>query len=157
MSVLSLCHFWRHAKVIRDGNLISDLPARELVPGDVVELRVGDRVLANVRIVLLKTSYVSLEQSSLTGDSMAVMKSTHAVKEDIELRVKVCMVFAGTSVVSGMFLSVVVNTGMTAEIGKIPFQIHEASLEEVDTPLKKKLDEFGERFITVIGVICLLV
>jgi magnesium-transporting ATPase (P-type) len=52
--------------VIRDGNLIFDLPARGLVPGDIVELRVGDRVLANVRIVLLKTSYVSLEQSSLT-------------------------------------------------------------------------------------------
>jgi Ca2+-transporting ATPase len=129
-----------HAKVIRDGNLISDLPARELVPGDIVELRVGDKVPADMRIVSLKTSYASIEQSSLTGESMAVMKSTHAVKEDIELQGKVCMVFAGTSVVSGMFLSVVVNTGMTTEIGKIQSQIHEASLEDVDTPLKKKLD-----------------
>jgi Ca2+-transporting ATPase len=146
-----------HAKVIRDGNLISDLPARELVPGDIVELRVGDKVPADMRIVSLRTSYVSIEQSSLTGESMAVMKSTHAVKEDIELQGKVCMVFAGTSVVSGMFLSVVVNTGMTTEIGKIQSQIHEASLEEVDTPLKKKLNEFGERLTTVIGVICLLV
>ncbi len=71
--------------MIRDGNFIFDLPARELVLGDIVELRVGDRVLANVRIVLLKTSYLSIEQSSLTSESMAVMKSTHAVKEDIEL------------------------------------------------------------------------
>jgi Ca2+-transporting ATPase len=147
-----------HAKVIRDGKFISDLPARELVPGDVVELRVGDKVPADMRIVSMKTSYVKIEQSSLTGESVAVLKSTHAVNNrDIELQGKVCMVFAGTTVVSGTFLSLVINTGMATEIGKIQSQIQQASLEEADTPLKKKLHEFGERLTTVIAVICLLV
>ncbi|KAG0559244.1 hypothetical protein M758_10G088300 [Ceratodon purpureus] len=146
-----------HAKVFRDGVYISDLPARELVPGDIVELRVGDKVPADMRIVKLKTSTVRVEQSSLTGESMSVVKTNHPVKEDIELQGKECMVFAGTTIVNGSFLSVVVTIGMNTEIGKIQSQIQEASLEEADTPLKKKLDEFGELLTKVIGVICLLV
>ena len=146
-----------HAKVIRNGEYIPDLLARELVPGDIVVLQVGDKVPADMRIAYLKTSTVRLEQSSLTGESMSVVKSNHPVKEDIELQGKECMVFAGTTVVNGSFVSVVISTGMATEMGKIQFQIQEASLEEADTPLKKKLDEFGERLTTVIGVICVLV
>lgn len=146
-----------HAKVFRDGVYISELPARELVPGDIVELRVGDKVPADMRVVKMKTSTVRVEQSSLTGESMSVVKTNHQVKEDIELQGKECMVFAGTTVVNGSFLSVVINIGMNTEIGKIQSQIQEASLEEADTPLKKKLDEFGELLTKVIGVICLLV
>lgn len=146
-----------HAKVFRDGVYISDLPSRELVPGDIVELRVGDKVPADMRVVKMKTSTVRVEQSSLTGESMSVVKTNHQVKEDIELQGKECMVFAGTTIVNGSFLSVVVTIGMNTEIGKIQSQIQEASLEEADTPLKKKLDEFGELLTKVIGVICLLV
>lgn len=146
-----------HAEVIRDGVSLSDLPARELVPGDIVDLRVGDKVPADMRIISLKTSTVRVEQSSLTGESVAVLKSHQSVKEDIELQGKECMVFAGTVVVNGSFNSVVVSIGMNTEIGKIQSQIQEASLEETDTPLKKKLDEFGERLTKVIAVICILV
>jgi Ca2+-transporting ATPase len=146
-----------HAKVIRDGLYISNLPSRELVPGDIVELRVGDKVPADMRIAYLKTATVRIEQSSLTGESMSVVKVNHPVKEDIELQGKECMVFAGTTVVNGSFVSIVVSTGMSTEIGKIQSQIQEAALEETDTPLKKKLDEFGERLTKVIGLICLLV
>lgn len=146
-----------HAEVIRDGVSISDLPARELVPGDIVDLRVGDKVPADMRIISLKTSTVRVEQSSLTGESVAVLKSHQPVKKDIELQGKECMVFAGTVVVNGSFNSVVVSIGMNTEIGKIQSQIQEASLEETDTPLKKKLDEFGERLTKVIAVICILV
>jgi Ca2+-transporting ATPase len=147
-----------HAEVIREGVSISDLPARELVPGDIVELRVGDKVPADMRVVSLKTSTVRVEQSALTGESVAVLKSHQPVKEDIELQGKECMVFAGTVVVNGSFISVVVSTGMNTEIGKIQSQIQAASLEENnDTPLKKKLDELGERLTKVIGVICALV
>lgn len=146
-----------HAKVIRNGLYISNLPSRELVPGDIVELRVGDKVPADMRIAYLKTATVRIEQSSLTGESMSVVKVNHPVKEDIELQGKECMVFAGTTVVNGSFVSIVVSTGMSTEIGKIQSQIQEAALEETDTPLKKKLDEFGERLTKVIGLICLLV
>ncbi|KAL6131123.1 PREDICTED: calcium-transporting ATPase, endoplasmic reticulum-type [Fragaria vesca subsp. vesca] len=146
------------AKVLRDMYLVPDLPARELVPGDIVELRVGDKVPADMRVAVLKTSTLRVEQSSLTGEAMPVLKSTDPIFiDDCELQAKESMVFAGTTVVNGSCLCIVVSTGMNTEIGKIQKQIHEASLEEDDTPLKKKLDEFGSKFTTGIGFACLIV
>ncbi|KAF4384516.1 hypothetical protein F8388_003823 [Cannabis sativa] len=145
-------------KVLRDGYFVPDLPARELVPGDIVELRVGDKVPADMRVAALKTSTLRVEQSSLTGEANPVLKGTEPVfMDDCELQAKEDMVFAGTTVVNGSCMCIVVSTGMNTEIGKIQKQIHEASLEESDTPLKKKLDEFGSRLTTAIGVVCLVV
>lgn len=147
-----------HAKVLRDGHYVVDLPSRELVPGDIVELKVGDKVPADMRIVSLKTSTFRMEQSSLTRESMPVVKRTYpATLCDCELQSKACMVFAGTTVTNGCCTCIVVSTGMFTEIGKIQAQIQEASMECHDTPLKRKLDEFGERLTTVIGAICILV
>ncbi|KAK0581122.1 hypothetical protein LWI29_010209 [Acer saccharum] len=146
------------AKVLRDGYIVPDLPARELVPGDIVELRVGDKVPADMRVASLKTSTLRVEQSSLTGEAMPVLKGTGPVfMDDCELQAKENMVFAGTTVVNGSCICIVISTGMNTEIGKIQKQIHEASLEESDTPLKKKLDEFGNRLTTAIGLVCLVV
>ncbi|XP_044501684.1 calcium-transporting ATPase, endoplasmic reticulum-type [Mangifera indica] len=145
-------------KVLRDGYLVPDLPAKELVPGDIVELRVGDKVPADMRIAALKTATLRVEQSSLTGEAMPVLKGTSPVfLEDCELQAKENMVFAGTTVVNGSCVCIVISTGMNTEIGKIQKQIHEASLEESETPLKKKLDEFSSRLTTAIGFICLIV
>ncbi|KAM7508549.1 hypothetical protein LguiA_019002 [Lonicera macranthoides] len=145
-------------KVLRDGCLVPDLPSRELVPGDIVELWVGDKVPADMRVAFLKTSTLRVEQSSLTGEAMPVLKGTNAIlADDCELQAKENMVFAGTTVVNGSCVCIVVNTGMRTEIGKIQIQIHEASLEESDTPLKKKLDEFGNRLTSAIGFVCLIV
>lgn len=146
------------AKVFRDGYLVPDLPAKELVPGDIVELRVGDKVPADMRVATLKSSTLRVEQSSLTGESMPVIKSTDFLAmDDCELQAKENMVFAGTTVVNGSCICIVVNTGMRTEIGKIQRQIHDASMEESDTPLKKKLDEFGNRLTSAIGIVCLFV
>ncbi|KAG5566052.1 hypothetical protein RHGRI_001848 [Rhododendron griersonianum] len=146
------------AKVLRDGYLVPDLPARELVPGDIVELRVGDKVPADMRIAVLKTSTLRVEQSSLTGEAMPVLKGANSVlMDDCELQAKENMVFSGTTVVNGSCICIVASTGMHTEIGMIQKQIHEASLEESDTPLKKKLDEFGNRLTTAIGLVCLIV
>ncbi|GAA0170196.1 primary active transporter [Lithospermum erythrorhizon] len=145
-------------KVLRDGYLVPDSPARELVPGDIVELRVGDKVPADMRVARLKTSTIRVEQSSLTGEAMPVLKGIDAISlEDCELQAKENMVFAGTTVVNGSCMCIVVNTGMQTEIGKIQAQIQEASLEESDSPLKQKLDEFGNRLTTAIGLVCLTV
>ncbi|KAH7425777.1 hypothetical protein KP509_11G070200 [Ceratopteris richardii] len=148
----------KHAKVLRDGVFIPDLPARELVPGDIVELRMGDKVPADMRVAYLKTSTFRVEQSSLTGESMAVIKTHHAIRhDDVELQAKECICFAETTVVNGSSVCIVISTGMNTEIGKIQAQIQEASLQDADTPLKKKLDQFGEWLAIVIGVICLIV
>ncbi|KAK6919938.1 Cation-transporting P-type ATPase, C-terminal [Dillenia turbinata] len=149
------CEF---AKILRDGYWFPNLPAQELVPGDIVELRAGDKVPADMRLAVLNTSTLRAEQSSLTGEAMPVQKGTSPIfLNDCELQAKKNMVFAGTMIVNGSCLCVVVSIGMKTEIGKIQRQIHEASLEERDTPLKKKLDEFWNRMASVIGIICLTV
>ncbi|XP_059064008.1 calcium-transporting ATPase, endoplasmic reticulum-type isoform X2 [Cryptomeria japonica] len=146
------------AKVLRDGSIIPHIPARELVPGDIVELGVGDKVPADMRIASLKTSTLRMEQSSLTGESNPVTKSTKKVlMDDCELQAKNCMVFAGTTVVNGCCTCIVVSIGMSTEVGQIQVQIQEAALEDDDTPLKKKLHEFGESLTKGIGFVCLLV
>eukprot|EP00257_Ricinus_communis_P007160 XP_002523297.2 calcium-transporting ATPase, endoplasmic reticulum-type [Ricinus communis] len=145
-------------KVLREGYWVPDMPAREIVPGDIVELQVGDKVPADMRVAVLRTSTLRVEQSSLTGEAMPVSKCTASIFiEDCELQAKENMVFAGTTVVNGSCVCIAISTGMNTEIGKIQKQIHEASLEESDTPLKKKLDEFGGRLTTAIGLVCLVV
>ncbi|KAK4793756.1 hypothetical protein SAY86_024191 [Trapa natans] len=145
------------ATVIRDGKKIPNLPAKELVPGDIVELKVGDKVPADMRVVELISSTLRLEQGSLTGESEAVNKTSKAVDEDADIQGKKCMLFTGTTVVNGNCLGLVTQTGMETEIGKVHISIHVASQNEEDTPLKKKLNEFGEVLTMIIGVICALV
>ncbi|XP_066362867.1 calcium-transporting ATPase 4, endoplasmic reticulum-type-like [Miscanthus floridulus] len=147
-----------HAAVLRDGGWVPALPARDLVPGDVVQLRVGDKVPADMRVARLLTSTLRLEQGSLTGETASVNKTSRAVAvEDADIQAKECMVFAGTTVVNGAALCIVALTGMATEIGAIHAQIHQASQEDDDTPLKKKLNEFGEALTKIIGLICALV
>ncbi|CAN1227007.1 Calcium-transporting ATPase 4, endoplasmic reticulum-type [Linum grandiflorum] len=146
-----------NATVLRDGKKISSLPAKELVPGDIVELRVGDKVPADMRVLSLVSSTVRVEQGSLTGESEAVSKTVKPVAEHTDIQGKKCMLFAGTTVVNGNCMCLVTGTGMNTEIGKVHSQIHEASQHEEDTPLKKKLNEFGEALTMIIGVICALV
>ncbi|KAK8489491.1 hypothetical protein V6N11_047445 [Hibiscus sabdariffa] len=145
------------ATVIRDGIKIPNLPAKELVPGDVVELKVGDKVPADMRVLELVSSTLRVEQGSLTGESEAVNKTNKLVSEDADIQGKKSMVFAGTTVVNGNCFCLVTQIGMETEIGKVHTQIHVAAQSEEDTPLKKKLNEFGEVLTMIIGVICALV
>lgn len=150
------------AHVLRDGTWISDLPARELVPGDVVKLSVGDKVPADGRVLELTTATVRIEQASLTGESVPVAKTVEALPfegdEAIELQAKCNMVFAGTSVANGSCVVAVTSIGAATEIGKTHALIVEAQDEDDDdTPLKRKLDEFGDMLSKLIGVICLIV
>lgn len=147
----------QQATVIRDGKRVTNLPSKELVPGDIVELKVGDKVPADMRVLSLVSSTVRLEQGSLTGESEAVSKTVKAVPENSDIQGKKCMIFAGTTVVNGNCICLVTETGMNTEIGKVHSQIHEASQSEEDTPLKKKLNEFGEALTAIIGVVCAVV
>ncbi|KAE8817249.1 calcium-transporting ATPase 4, endoplasmic reticulum-type-like [Hordeum vulgare] len=147
-----------HAAVLRDAEWEPALPVRDLVPGDVVMVRVGDKVPADMRVLRLVLSTLRVEQGSLTGETNSVNKTAHAVPaDDADIQAKDCMVFAGTTVVNGSAVCLVVHTGMATEIGKIHSQIHEALQEDDDTPLKKKLNEFGETLTNIIGLICILV
>lgn len=143
--------------VIRDGIRNYNIPVKELVPGDIVELKVGDKVPADMRILKLVSSTLRVEQGSLTGESEAVNKTIKPVCWDSDIQGKKCMVFAGTVVVTGNSICLVTQIGMETELGKVHEQIYNAAQCEEDTPLKKKLNEFGEALTMVIGIICLLV
>jgi len=146
------------ARCMRGGEYNHEFPARELVPGDIIELRTGDRVPADARVFRLKTATIRLEQASLTGESVAVNKILDANSDQgCELQAKECMLFGGTAVSQGSCVAIVTDVGMTTEIGKIQAQIQAAAAEEDDTPLKQKLDQFGDQLTYFIGAICLLV
>jgi len=149
-----------NARTLRDSVWINELPSRELVPGDVVELRVGDKVPADCRVGVFKTTTLRLEQMALTGESVSVSKQIEPIsKSDCEIQSKVNMMFSGTTLSSGHCLAIVTSIGLDSEIGKIQQQLIEAekATAEEKTPLKQKLDEFSDLLQWLIGGICLLV
>lgn len=141
--------------VLRDGRW-QTIEAVQLVPGDICEVRVGDKVPADLRVVKLKTTTIRIEQSQLTGESQSVPKVVEKVEADV-IQGKTNMLFASTTVSNGQCLGIVCETGMSTEIGKIQSSVQEAAQDEEETPLQKKLDEFGELLAKVIFVICILV
>jgi Ca2+-transporting ATPase len=147
-----------NARALRNGEMIT-VPARDLVPGDIVEIRVGDKIPADIRLISMKTTSIRVEQAQMTGESTSVSKEIDALPQGTEdvIQAKINMLFATTVVVNGMGHGVVVKTGMATEIGKIQQSVQEAAEDEESTPLKKKLDEFGELLSKVIGVICIVV
>jgi len=147
-----------HARVLRNGKM-QTVASSELVPGDIVEVRVGDRVPADIRLLELTTTQLRVDQAQLTGESASVNKDIDIPKNTNEnvIQAKTNMLFATTVVVNGIGRGMVVQTGMKTEIGKIQKAVQDASAEEESTPLKKKLDEFGDMLSYVIGIICLLV
>jgi len=148
------------ARTLRGGAWVSELPAEDLVPGDIVELRVGDRVPADCRVAVLKTTTLRAEQSALTGESVSVNKTDEIIEEeDCELQSKVNMLFSGTALSNGLCIAIVTSTGTETEMGKINKQLQEASEERAEekTPLKQKLEEFSDLLQYLISAVCVLV
>jgi len=135
------------AQVMRDGKK-QKVNAEELVPGDIVMLRSGDKIPADVRILEVKNFRV--EESPLTGESTDVKKVTDPVEEDAVVGDRLNMGFSGTMVTYGTATGVVVETGSNTEIGKITEMISE--VEEFTTPLLQKIDKFAIRLSVVILV-----
>lgn len=140
-----------NATVHRDGRKVS-IPVSEIVPGDIAELEVGDRVPADMR--LMKQKNLTIEEAALTGESVASQKSVEAVDSDAPLGDRKSMVFSGTMVVTGTGTAVVVATGMDTELGKISGMLGETT--DLETPLTKKLAVVG-KYLTVGIIIITLV
>ncbi len=129
--------------VVRDGGE-AVIPAKELVPGDVVILEGGDKVPADLR--LFHTKNLSADEAAITGESVPVTKHTDPVAGKATIADQRCMVFSGTFVTKGVGVGIVVGTGEQAEIGRIAKLIKET--EKITTPLTRKMEEFT-RFLII--------
>jgi Ca2+-transporting ATPase len=145
------------ATVLRNGEWQHEMDAVDLVPGDIIAVKVGDRVPADARVLELQTTTLGVEQAQLTGESVAVQKDIDECGEDVDITGKVNMLFSSTAVCNGKCLAVVTSTGMQTEIGKITASVQEASQEEEKTPLAMKIAEFGDLLAKVIFAICVVV
>lgn len=144
------------AKVIRSQGTLTKIRAEDLVPGDVIALAVGDKIPADARILSISTSVFRVDQALLTGESVSVTKTEQPIKDSGAVKQdQINMVFSGTTCVLGKAKAVVVATGSDTAIGGIHTSITSQISEK--TPLKRKLDDFGDTLAKVITVICILV
>ncbi|XP_069047473.1 sarcoplasmic/endoplasmic reticulum calcium ATPase 2 [Lepisosteus oculatus] len=144
-------------KVYRqDRKSIQRIKATDIVPGDIVEVAVGDKVPADIRITSIRSTTLRVDQSILTGESVSVIKHTDPVPDPRAVNQdKKNMLFSGTNISAGKAIGIVVATGVHTEIGKIRDEM--ASTDPERTPLQQKLDQFGEQLSKVISVICVAV
>lgn len=132
-----------NAMVKRDGRKLS-LPAEELVPGDIVTLQSGDKVPADLR--LLRVKGLHIQESALTGESMAVEKNIEPVEETAVLGDRLCMAYSGTLVTHGQATGVVAATGADTEIGYISAMV--SDVKSLTTPLLRQMTQFA-RWLTL--------
>ncbi|EPQ13969.1 Sarcoplasmic/endoplasmic reticulum calcium ATPase 2 [Myotis brandtii] len=144
-------------KVYRqDRKSVQRIKAKDIVPGDIVEIAVGDKVPADIRLTSIKSTTLRVDQSILTGESVSVIKHTDPVPDPRAVNQdKKNMLFSGTNIAAGKAMGVVVATGVFTEIGKIRDEM--VATEQERTPLQQKLDEFGEQLSKVISLICIAV
>jgi len=141
------------ARVRRDGT-VRMLPAKELVPGDILLLESGDKVPADSR--LIEASNLKVNEATLTGESVAVDKHTKALVGELPVAERKNLVYMGTIVTYGRATALVVRTGMSTEMGKIATSIQETKPEK--TPLQKSISKLSQYIVVLfLGVCALLV
>ena len=141
------------AKVIRDGKE-QIIPARELVPGDIVIIETGDYVSADLRIV--EAVNLKAQESSLTGESVPVEKEIMAIEgTEIGIGDRVNMLFSSSLITYGRGKAVVVETGMNTEVGKIAGMLN--NTEKQETPLQTRLNSLGKTLGIAALVICAVI
>jgi len=132
-----------NAMVMRSGKQIT-IPAEELVPGDVVLLQSGDKVPADLRLFRVKG--LQIQESALTGESMAVEKIIDPVLKQAVIGDRRCLAYSGTLVTHGQGAGVVIATGVQTEIGRISKLVSEVA--SLTTPLLRQMAQFG-RWLTL--------
>ena len=137
------------AKVRRNGKIVS-IKSEEVVPGDIIILESGYYIPADAR--LIKTSNLKVEESSLTGETVPILKDENEIlAEKVPIGDMVNMIFSSTIVVNGHAEAIVTETGMNTKVGKIANMILQD--EAPETPIQKKLGEVGK----TLGIACLVI
>ncbi|MDD5708161.1 MAG: cation-translocating P-type ATPase [Kiritimatiellae bacterium] len=143
-----------NSRVLRDGRL-QNVPSRDLVPGDVVELEAGDHVPADARLIS-GTAGFATQEASLTGESAPVNKLAEgSLSATTPLAERANMLYMGTAVVAGKGRALIAATGMFTELGHIAGMIQSIGAEP--TPLQRKLAVFGRMLIKIVIVLVILV
>ncbi len=141
-----------HAHVRRDGEW-EEVETETLVPGDVVRLRSGDRVPADLR--LLEAVNLLIEESALTGESVPSEKGVDPAADDVGVGDRHGMAYSGTMVTAGRGLGVVTGTGVSTELGRINTMISE--VQTLATPLTRQMNHFGKVLsFAIIGMAALM-
>ena len=140
-------------RVLRDGE-VTEISTKDLVPGDIVILETGTVISADIR--LTETVNLKIQEASLTGESVPVNKQTDVLSgADISLGDRTNMAYSGSIVTYGRGRGVVVSTGMKTEVGKIAGMLEQA--EETETPMSRRLNQFGKVLGMAALVICGLI
>jgi Ca2+-transporting ATPase len=140
------------AKVRRSGKII-EVDAETLVPGDILVLEEGQKIPADMRILVAKN--LAVNESSLTGESVPVSKDVAVISAKAALGDQKNMLFAGTFTTTGTGEAIIVETGSTTELGKIAKMV--TDVEDEETPMQKKLDDLGKKLGIFIMAICAVV
>ncbi|KGA97749.1 ATPase [Alkalihalobacillus alcalophilus ATCC 27647 = CGMCC 1.3604] len=139
--------------VLRNGIWVKILSS-QVVPGDIVKLKSGDRVGADIR--LFSANGLSIEESSLTGESVPVQKQTTAIEKDaVEIGDQKNIAFMGTMVTQGNGIGAVIATGMSTEMGKIAHLLQ--TTESLETPLQRRLEQLGKILIIIALILTAMV
>lgn len=131
--------------VIREGEKLR-IPSQQLVPGDVVLLTSGDKVPADLRLLQVKN--LQIDESALTGESLAIEKNTQPLKIDTPLAERKNMAYAGGFVTFGQGMGIVVATGNNTETGRISQLMEQHT--DVSTPLTRKFDKFSQNWLYMV-------
>ena len=141
------------ASVIRDGKKIK-VKAEELVVGDIVVIETGDIVPADMR--LLESSNLQIDESSLTGESVAAEKNSEVIYDsEVGIGDRENFAFSSTIVTYGHGKGIVTQTGSDSEMGKIASSLHQ--VEDKDTPLQKQLNKLSKLLAILVVVVCIIV
>lgn len=141
-----------NSKVVRDGQ-IKVIPARELVPGDLVLLETGDAVPADIR--LGEAVNLKVQEAALTGESVPEEKFTHAIEGETALGDRDNMAYSSSSITYGRGSGIVTATGMRSEVGKIASMIK--AVPDTKTPMQERLDKLGKILALAALIICALI
>ncbi len=141
------------ATVLREGTWVN-ISSRDIVPGDIVKIKTGDRISADIR--LLDAKGLEIEESILTGESIPAVKSTESIQDgEVGLGDQTNLAFSGTLVTRGTGMGVVVAIGMNTAMGQIASML--STTERIPTPLERKLAELGKILIVTALLLTVLV
>ncbi len=141
-----------NSKVIREGKEL-EIDSTELVVGDIVILSSGDKISADMRVI--ESHNLTVNESVLTGESVAVTKSEKVVKENATINNKSNILFAGTTITTGRCMAIVIKIGTDTEVGKIAYQV--ANTEKEKSPLTIRMNKFSKQITLLICIIAVVI